>query len=608
MEEKKKLRAVAYVRVSTKEQDEEWFWEELQIAKIKSYIDVRSNDMEFATRDGEPLIYKDLAVSGADIIDERPWMMSMFDDLEYSDELPFDIVIVYKIDRFARKLSVLLDVVDKLKLYEVWFISTQESIDTNSAFGNAMLGILGVFAELEKDMIQERTSSGRAEFLKTWWWVQDKYGYDRIIDNWKKPVVNQREAGVIKKIFDSYLLYNKTVAEITRELSNAKILIPSASKWKNLEKIANAYFWRTETVRDILRDEAYIGKYYYNKTQRVVDKTTKKKKQVFLPKEKRTLSPIEHMAIIEKEDFDKVQYKLEHNAKEYGRAKNRYILSWMIKCDYCKRHRNRWMVQWTGTTTWSRAYYMCSWKGTSKNSYICPSLPLWKDDLEALVLYYVKQFLIDPEAITNYLDTVWWQWNRQKWFSKKLSRLIDNINKKSMGLLNIKAMFEMDDIGIDEYRSKRDKLEKEKKELEVQKAKVKRELKKNVDEGRYKKSFKILSWLLSNKLEDIFSNPDKTHKLLSFLIEEIVVYSRNKTRKDVIAWRKRTWQKVPHRLVVKFRLPQEFLTNLVAILLNNKDIRTSKELHMWRLKWHINDVEDLIFEEERLLLQKKTND
>jgi site-specific DNA recombinase len=65
---------------------------------------------------------------------DRPEMKKMFEDLEYSSAKPFDIVVVYKIDRLARKLKILLEITEELELYDVGFISTQEMLDTSSAF------------------------------------------------------------------------------------------------------------------------------------------------------------------------------------------------------------------------------------------------------------------------------------------------------------------------------------------------------------------------------------------------------------------------------------------------------------------------------------------
>jgi DNA invertase Pin-like site-specific DNA recombinase len=51
----------------------------------------------------------------------------------------FDTVVVYRLDRFARSLMLLLDIIQRLQAYKVDFISTQEMIDTGTPFGNAMV-------------------------------------------------------------------------------------------------------------------------------------------------------------------------------------------------------------------------------------------------------------------------------------------------------------------------------------------------------------------------------------------------------------------------------------------------------------------------------------
>jgi len=70
---------------------------------------------------GDRYIYRDTAISGITPIQDRPDLSRLISDLEYGSlgEKPFDIVIVYKIDRFARKLSLLLEIVDELAKYNV---------------------------------------------------------------------------------------------------------------------------------------------------------------------------------------------------------------------------------------------------------------------------------------------------------------------------------------------------------------------------------------------------------------------------------------------------------------------------------------------------------
>ena len=68
--------------------------------------------------------------------------------------------VVYKLDRLARSSKQLFDIADKLKEKDVEFISLQDNIDTTTASGRAMFGMLSVFAEFERDIINERTRAG----------------------------------------------------------------------------------------------------------------------------------------------------------------------------------------------------------------------------------------------------------------------------------------------------------------------------------------------------------------------------------------------------------------------------------------------------------------
>jgi len=554
-----KLRVAIYIRVSTDEQAE-MFGEALQLNKAMSFIEARS-DLELA---GDQYIYRDIAVSGADPIDERSELTRLFDDLEYSTDKPFDIVMVYKIDRFARKLAVLLDVVEMLKPYEVWFISTQESIDTNSPFWNAMLGILGVFAELERDMIKERTHAGEVEAKKIGRWSQDKFWYLRDENN--RPKVCKEEADVIKDIFDMYVKRKMPIPEIARSLTDNKELVPWARPRRTTaRRIKDPYFWRTETVRDILKDEVYIGNFYFNKSKRVPHPKKKwKKKQVELPKEERILSDVKHTKIITKKMFAEAQLLLKQIRKEYKQAKHLYLLSWLLKCDCCKELRKRWMVQRNGTTSNGISQYLCSWKSKSKYwKNICHTIPMPKQDLELLVIHYIKKFFISPELLDGYLQEQKYTKQIKKINYKKLDAVTKSIDKAISKAENIKIMFENGDLTQPEYKTKRDATKTEKMELEKKRIILEKEMAKQVDLETYQTWFKIARHLITEKIEKLFDDPSKTHKFLQFLIEEIVILSRPRKDSDTISWPKKKEQQVPYKIVIKFRLPQDFLDQLM---------------------------------------------
>ena len=79
-----------------------------------------------------------------------------------SFKTPKDTVIIYKIDRIARSLKGLIDIIELLKNKKVNLISLDsgDSVDTTSPMGKAFFQIAGVFAELERSMINARTKAG----------------------------------------------------------------------------------------------------------------------------------------------------------------------------------------------------------------------------------------------------------------------------------------------------------------------------------------------------------------------------------------------------------------------------------------------------------------
>lgn len=71
-----------------------------------------------------------------------------------------DVFVVYKLDRLARSTKELYQLTERLKDKEVDFVSIQDSFDTTNPAGKAMFGMLAVFAEFERDIIQQRTLAG----------------------------------------------------------------------------------------------------------------------------------------------------------------------------------------------------------------------------------------------------------------------------------------------------------------------------------------------------------------------------------------------------------------------------------------------------------------
>ena len=91
---------------------------------------------------------------------DRIQLMQMLSELRAQD-----IIFVYKIDRIERSLKGLIEIVENLEIKKVDLVSLDcgDRVDTTSPMGRAFFQIAGVFAELERSMINSRTKAGREQ-------------------------------------------------------------------------------------------------------------------------------------------------------------------------------------------------------------------------------------------------------------------------------------------------------------------------------------------------------------------------------------------------------------------------------------------------------------
>ena len=151
--------------------------------------------------------------SGKD--NNRTELTSMLESLR-----PDDIVIVYKIDRIARSLKGLIEIIELLSNKKVDLVSLDsgDKVDTTSPMGKAFFQIAGVFAELERGMINARTKAG-IEKAKT-----DGVKFGRLTGS-----KNKTTPAKIEKI-RIFLQAGKSYDWITKELSVSEQTIANVKK------------------------------------------------------------------------------------------------------------------------------------------------------------------------------------------------------------------------------------------------------------------------------------------------------------------------------------------------------------------------------------------
>ena len=144
MKDGKTKRAAIYARVSTDGQTTENQLRELRLV---------------AERNGWPIVQEvvDQGISGAKGREQRPAFNALW---KGAIRREFDVVMVWAVDRLGRSLSHLVNFLSEIHAKKVDLFIHQQGIDTTTPAGKALFGMMGVFAEFERSMIQERVKTG----------------------------------------------------------------------------------------------------------------------------------------------------------------------------------------------------------------------------------------------------------------------------------------------------------------------------------------------------------------------------------------------------------------------------------------------------------------
>ena len=138
-----------YVRVSTTNQAEEGYSIDEQIDKLEAYCKIKDWTVY--------KVYTDGGFSGSNT--DRPALEKLIKD---ANKKKIDTVLVYKLDRLSRSQKDTLFLIEDIFIKNgIEFLSLQENFDTSTPFGKAMIGLLSVFAQLEREQIKERMQLGK---------------------------------------------------------------------------------------------------------------------------------------------------------------------------------------------------------------------------------------------------------------------------------------------------------------------------------------------------------------------------------------------------------------------------------------------------------------
>jgi DNA invertase Pin-like site-specific DNA recombinase len=148
---KNQMDCLIYTRVSTARQATDGVGLEAQESKCRQH----------AERMGWKVleVFRDEGVSGKDTVERRPGLKALIAKAKETGA----VVVVYSISRLARRQRLLYQLLDEREGEGLSVSSATEAFDTTTPTGRAMLGMIAVFAQLEADMISERTKDALAE-------------------------------------------------------------------------------------------------------------------------------------------------------------------------------------------------------------------------------------------------------------------------------------------------------------------------------------------------------------------------------------------------------------------------------------------------------------
>ncbi|ATF12497.1 recombinase family protein [Brevibacillus brevis X23] len=235
-------------------------------------------------------------------------------------------------DRLSRKLMNQLLITDEFdkRGIELVFVNGEYA---KTPEGQLFYSMRGAIAEFEKAKINERMSRGRREKARQGRVLRDFQIYGYSYDSEKEQIViNEVEAAVVRLVFDLFTQPN----ELVQGINGIAVYLTN----KGVPTKRGASVWHRQVVRQMLMNEAYVGRFYQNKwnTEGMLGnqfrQPDEKVRMKMRPKEEWITLPCP--SIIDEVKFEHAQRLLKESRRRWaGRSFNEYLLSGLVRCGSC---------------------------------------------------------------------------------------------------------------------------------------------------------------------------------------------------------------------------------------------------------------------------------
>lgn len=361
-----------YIRVSTHWQIDK---DSLQVQKREL---IAYAEMVLGISDYE--IFEDPGYSAKNT--DRPDYQRMMSRLRSGE---FSHLLVWKIDRISRNLLDFAGMYNELKDLGITFVSKNEQFDTSSAIGEAMLKIILVFAELERNMTSERVSAVMVSRASNGQWNGGRVPYGYIYD--KKADTFSFEPNEIKvyNILCDRYEYFQSVIKVSNYLNEQGFRTRKGNKWS------------ATAVYKLLTNRFYLGEYVYNI----------RKEQSIRDESEWVIIQNHHIAAIDEPRFDSINLALKRNkrggvptSKTYQK-KNTHVFAGLVKCGDCNNNMTATLDR-IRASGWRPSIYGCTTRRNNKSA--CSNKYISDIVLGPFVFNYIANVIRTKKEFTNKLS------------------------------------------------------------------------------------------------------------------------------------------------------------------------------------------------------------
>lgn len=438
------MRAAIYARVSTEDQEKEG----TSLDSQREACLKKSTELGWEVN---PQYLIREVCSGLTM--ERPELTRLRESVRRKE---IDGVIVYSTDRLSRDPVHLLILVEEFEKKGAKLVFVTEPLD-NTLEGQLLGFVKGWASKVEAVKIRERTMRGRMYRAREGRQPGGRalYGYSLVEGN---HIINEDEAKVVQMVFGFLANDGMTLRGIQKKLNGMGIPTRNGTT-----------FWQHSVLHRIVRERAYTGEWYYNKTTSHPQKSNDNQlSEKVKPKEMWVASPIP--ALISCETFEASQRQLARNAERCNRnIKRQYLLSGLIKCGKCGYNYN-------ARTMRDTIYYTCNSKLGHVNAVNCKSPGIRGDAIEPLVCDSVKKLLSQPKLIIQQLENRASGTSGSDYLQESLKSVGQSLAKKNMQIDKLLEAYTIGAIDAELLKSQTDKVRADQQKLTEAKRDLERQL------------------------------------------------------------------------------------------------------------------------------------